>query len=799
MRPFRTGSPELLSPAGGMTALRAAVANGADAVYVGVEAFNARRSAENLTLETLQVACEFAHLRGVRVYLTVNVVILPGEMGPVLELVDTAWARGVDAVIVQDLGLMRCIRKHLPHVRMHVSTQVNAHSSSTVSMLATMGASRVTLSRETSVDEIATLAEAGSHAGVEVESFVHGAICVCYSGQCLLSSLIGGRSANRGMCAQPCRLTYELLDRHGVPVATPGAHLLSPKDLAGLALLPELAASGVASLKIEGRMKSAEYVALVTGIYRKALDRAIAAPDSYEVRDGEVAVLAEAFNRGFSEAYLAQARGNDMMSYTRPNNRGVFVGRIRSTSEGAASLALETALSADDLIEVWTGSGRFAQTVGSMETGGERLDTVPAGTETRIRLESPVRVGDRVFRVRNARLLEAAVRTFEGENVAPVAVDVAVRMVIGEPLEISVTTSSGACATGLGEVVEAARTRAVTAEDVREHVGRFGGSGFEPATWDIALSPGAGIGFSELHRVRRAALEGLAAQILMPWSERRRTHPVVPALAGGAHRARRPSVVAVVRDAPSAKACLEAGADRVHLPVRVFERLADSERDVRMAPVFPRVMHDGEAGQSFALPADGCLVAATLGVFDRLGDRGEIEAHWSLNATNAHAASELADLGASFVWLSPELSSTQISDVAAASPVPVGIAIAGRQELMATEHCVLMAEGECSRECARCSRRSTIRRLRDRKGYEFPVWTDETGRTHLFNSVPLDLTSALVEVRRTGVAGLRLDLESYSAEEAACETRRVRHALDGDPFEPVAGATTTGHFFRGVS
>ena len=285
----RPTAPELLAPAGGLDALRAAISNGADAVYLGVETLNARRSAENFTLEGLGETCRYAHVRGVRVYLTANVIVLPSEIATALELVDRAWEAGVDAVIVQDLGLLWCIRRTLPHVRVHSSTQINAHNTATLDALALLGVSRVTLAREVSVEEIAGFVSATK---VEIESFVHGALCMCYSGQCLMSSLIGRRSANRGLCAQPCRLPYELLDGAGSPLATPGAHLLSPKDLAGIAILPQLVAAGVSALKIEGRMKSAEYVALVTGVYRAALDRAVADAEAYSVRDGERAVLA---------------------------------------------------------------------------------------------------------------------------------------------------------------------------------------------------------------------------------------------------------------------------------------------------------------------------------------------------------------------------------------------------------------------------------------------------------------------------------------------------------------------------
>ncbi|MDZ4178559.1 MAG: peptidase U32 family protein, partial [Coriobacteriia bacterium] len=230
-------APELLAPAGGPEALRAAVNNGADAVYLGVDRLNARQGAENFTLKTLPDVTRFAHLKGVRVYLTANVVVVPDEMNEALSLVDEAWAAGVDAVIVQDLGLARAVHTELPDVRLHASTQIGAHNAPTVAELARTGFSRVTLARETSAEEIAGLVAASD---IEVESFIHGALCVSYSGGCFMSSLIGGRSANRGQCAQPCRLAYELLDEKSKSRASVGAHLLSPKDLCGIDHLPRL-------------------------------------------------------------------------------------------------------------------------------------------------------------------------------------------------------------------------------------------------------------------------------------------------------------------------------------------------------------------------------------------------------------------------------------------------------------------------------------------------------------------------------------------------------------------------------
>ncbi len=793
MRPTANFIPELLAPAGGPEALRAAVANGADAVYLGVDALNARRGAENFTLQTLGDACRFAHLRGVKIYLTANVMILPDEMKRAVELVDGAWGAGVDAVIIQDLGLLRVVRECLPHVRIHASTQMNTHSSEGVRLLAERGVSRITLAREVSVAEIAGLVTAGAECGVEVESFVHGALCVCYSGQCLLSSLVGGRSANRGMCAQPCRLPYELLDEAERVLGAPGAHLLSPKDLAGVTVLPDLVRTGVAALKIEGRMKNPEYVALVTGVYRAALDRAADLGHPYEVRDGEMKVLSEAFSRGFTEAYLTGERGNDMMSYSRPNNRGVLIGRVTEAGPGTARITLDVPLDSDDTIEFWTGRGRFAQAAGLLTYRGGSHPSAPAGEQIEIAVDESVAISDRVFRVRNAALTAAAERTFaDPHESAPITVAISARVVAGEPLRVTVRDQSGRSAEAFGSVVEPARTKAVTADEIAEHVGRLGGTPYRAAEWDIELSPNVGIGFSQLHKVRRAALGAYESVVLAPWSDRAVTGPQLPRLARPA--AADAFVAVVAASAEVASASIERGADVVHVTAGDAKGLPEDSVALQLS----RVCHDPEMTACISKASGRRVVAGTLGEIRAVrGEASRVEAHWSLNAANAYAVAELAEIGAQFVWLSPELSGVQIAEVAQNAVVPVGVGVAGRQEVMVTEHCVLMAEGECDRACGACARRRSPKWLRDRKGYRFPVRTDLTGRTHIYNSVELDLTEQIPALVRAGVSGFRVDAEVHDAAHAAALAAKARRAVRGEPVVRESGATT-GHYFRGV-
>ncbi len=809
MEPETTSAvPELLAPAGGPDAFRAAVNNGADAVYLGLGSLNARRGAENFSTRTLTDACRYAHLRGAKVYLTANILVLPDEMAQALELVDEAWTAGVDAVIVQDIGLMRVLRRVMPHVRIHASTQINAHNTSTILELARLGVSRVTLAREVSIVEISRLV---AESPVEIESFAHGALCMCYSGQCLLSSLIGARSANRGMCAQPCRLAYDLIDAEGRALAAEGNHLLSPKDLAAIAMLPQLVEAGVAALKIEGRMKSPEYVALVTGVYREALDRAAATVESFEVREGERRVLEEAFSRGFTDAYLLGQRGNSMMSYRRPNNRGVPVGRVVGARGDVATIVFETEVEADDTIEFWTASGRFAQRVGELDFGAGPHVTAPGGTRASVRVRETVRTGDRVFRVANASLLKAARRTFTASAAGPpLPLVFKVRAVIGGPLRIEVRDGNGRAGQSEGSIVEKARTKALTAEDVMEHVGRLGSTPYTPASWDIEISPGAGLGFSQLHAARREALESYEGRVLRGWAARKLKHPRSPSRTPRAPRAgaaagrpRAAVLAATVEDVDRAGVALKAGADEAHVPV--YSLSTPEALPAGVVPLMPRVLHDREVVRASRFLRNAArVVAGNLGMLSAARGAGAIaEAHWGLNAVNPWTIDALAQLGAGLVWLSPELSGTQIATLAADPSVALGVAIYGRQEVMVTEHCILMAEGECDERCATCSRRAGTRFLKDRKGYRFPVLTDITGRSHLYNAVPLDLVAVVPQLVEAGVHALRLDFTTESPDEVARITERTRRVIrearpGGSLAEPLVQPATTGHYFRGV-
>lgn len=814
---------ELLAPAGNMECLHAAVKAGADAVYLGAGHFNARRGADNFSLENLAEACDYAHLRGVKIYLTLNTVVLPSELPDALELARQAYRCGVDAFIVQDIGISIELSCIMPDAEVHVSTQMNIHDEDGLRAAAALGATRVTLARELSLAEIARLHELAEELGVELESFAHGALCICYSGQCFMSSLVGGRSANRGRCAQACRLPYELHNRAlRKTLDAPGEHLLSPKDLCTANLIPELLHAGVASLKIEGRMKSPEYVQAVVGVYRAVIDRveaaidrdgidSVVASDAPELRasEEEMNVLSEAFSRGFTTAYLKGKRGNEIMSYGRPNNRGVFVGRVAKVREGLVFIDPETELHVGDLIEFWTNRGHFVHTIGEFKTDRAGRVFFP--------VERAVGKGDRVFRVRNA---EAAF--VDDDKLPSVAVCARAELRIGQPALLTFTVAAGdASVTVEGPEVEAARTKAITEEEVREHIDRMGTTPFYLSSLEIDLDEGVGMGFSMLHKLRARAAEELQETILAHYHarklERTPSRAFAPVVRKGWCK-----VAALATNPACARAAKRAGADLIYVPAANYRRgeaviagqLSDTAEQAgypkQCIPVLPTVsqMFDEEKRNGFDIwkrvKADKPVMVENLGQLlhaTEMGAAPEVGPH--IPVTNKLDLQAMADLGAQRVWLSPELSLVQIEELGDMAPMPLGLTIMGQTELMVTEHCLLMSQGPCNQKCAECARRKSPHYLKDRKGYEMPVITDCTGRSHLYNAVQMDVAHLMPEIIGAGVSTVLVDTTLMNVKETTEKVARAVRARDiaqkdGNKVAKAEGATS-GHLFRGVS
>ena len=816
----RFSKPELLAPAGGPEPFYAALAAGADAIYCGMGSFNARRKADNFTDETFEAACRATHLAGSRVYVTVNIVIKDEEMSEALSLVDRCWRLGADAFIIQDWGLFFEIRRLMPEVETHISTQANIHDARGTAWCKEAGADRVTLSRELSIDEIATIHDA---VDIELEVFSHGAICFCYSGICLLSSFTSrGRSANRGMCAQPCRLPYELIDETGRSWSKPGRErALCPRDTCTADMLPRLLDAGAHALKLEGRMKAPDYVHSIVSAYRAQLDDILAGRRiSDETAQARYRQLKRCFNRDFTCEYQEGRSGDEMMSYERSNNRGQIVGEVL----GSKPLGNTKGLKPDDKRRraAWTRL-RLCEPVGKGDLLELRHDDefdqfltaiapedAAAGDIIECRTARPMPRGARVRLIRSQAALDAAEAALKRPVAHKRAVDVRVVARLGQPftVELSCTDDPSLAGRAEGFIVEAAKTRAVLAEDLIEHVGRMGSSPFEAASFEIELDEGCGMGFSAVHKVRAAACEALERTILAPYAERVnhvmvQSDPVCPANMNDLGE-----VCALVTSLDAAAAARNAGAARVYMTVDDLLAAGLSPASCTaegLIPVLDEVSRelDHERLDPWLTPS----APAAVGTISELAlgaQRGaETELRSCIPVHNVPCMRELAARGAHAAWLSPELTLAEIERIAPQrGEMTLGLMVLGAPRVMTSEHCILQVAGACIHDCANCRLRARDFKLKNIDGRMLPVRTGLNGRSHLYDGVQLDATPQIPQLLRAGVTRFLVDGTLMNIDMLSRSVARTIRALEAarsgrTPDKRLPG-TSSGCLFQGV-
>lgn len=814
---------ELLAPAGSWEALEAAVNAGADAVYMGGKAFGARAYASNFDQKEMARAVYFAHMHRVRLYITVNTLVDDSELEELADYLLFLNNVGVDGIIVQDMGVIRLARRLVPQLPLHASTQMTLTNSSGVDFAAVAGMERSVLARELSLKEI----QAACSRGSEIETFIHGALCVCYSGQCLMSSLIGGRSGNRGRCAQPCRLPYKLLNGKGEDMLAgkdAGQYLLSPKDMNTLAILPQMIEAGVVSYKIEGRMKRPEYVAVVVDAYRRAMDSYLAG--DYQVPPEDLANIEQIFNRDFTTAYLTNRPGKEMMSDRRPNNRGVLIGRVAKLDKqrNKASVKLEKELHLGDGLEFWVSvGGRVGTTVTSMLLNGKNVEAAGAGQQVVIDVPNGVRLNDRVFRTLDSRLMAYAQQFFGPDAKRRIPVDAVVTARLGQPMTVTLTDDEGN--TGCGEtdfIVEAARKRALDDDVVRKQIDRLGTTEYFLNSLRFEHDEGVMVPMSEMNEARRMACESLDAARLAAFAPARQAvHKYDEPLQPKAHkRAGASSVLTVHCDSlGKVNAALRAGAERILFGGDCFNHQLPSNEDYVKAAELCR-----KTGRQLAFATPRIVKEAQLGYFDKLfalwqqlepdlvyiNNNGlwplgrkyaglKLAADMSLNIFNSQALQFWQENGAAVAVLSPELTMAQVEHLAAVSPLPLECMIQGRLEMMVSEYCVggsflgRLHEGPCQFNC-----REQLY-LGDRKEARFPVATDQFCRMHILNAHELSLLANVQHMAEIGVASLRIDGRDYDEARLGELVTLYRQVLGGAVAAPEnLPGTTRGHYFRGV-
>ena len=491
---------ELLAPSGNFDCVKAAVNAGADAVYLGGRAFGARAYAANFDNAELEQVCDFCHSYGVKVYVTVNTLYKDSEFSELITFIEALYAMGVDGLIMQDLGAIRLVREHFPELPVHASTQLTANSLDDVKEFESLGLKTVVLSRELNLQEIQHIV---SNTSVRIETFIHGALCVSYSGQCLMSSVLGNRSGNRGKCAQNCRLSYELTQDKQLLAS---GHLLSTKDICTLTLLPELLKTGVASLKIEGRMKSPEYVAGVTAIYRKYMDLYYSG-ETYHVDRKDILTLQQLFNRGaFSEGYLQTHSGMKMMCPTHPKHWGVYAGKVLSydRKNQQAVIRFEKKMVPGDGIEIRTedeeGSGTYLNKAAA------------AGQKTVLPVRGEIREQQAVYQTYDKRLMDELKLHYE-KITRKVPLEAAVTLHAGKPSELTVC-ANGQSVTIRGDVPTAAQNQPLTAESVSAQIAKLGNTIFTAEKIDADVEDGLYLNKSSLNSLKNYSIDVLQKQII---------------------------------------------------------------------------------------------------------------------------------------------------------------------------------------------------------------------------------------------------------------------------------------------
>ncbi|ODH01889.1 peptidase U32 [Nostoc sp. KVJ20] len=807
--------PELLAPAGNWDCAKAAVENGADAIYFGLDRFNARMRAENFTEADLPQLMTFLHHRGVKGYVTVNTLIFPKELAEAQQYLRTIIAAGVDAVIVQDIGICRLIRHLSPDFPIHASTQMTITSAAGVEFAKSLGCQLVVLARECSLQEINKIQQqiALQETSLPLEVFVHGALCVAYSGQCLTSEALGGRSANRGECAQACRMPYDLIVDGQVVNLKDRKYLLSPQDLAGLDVLPDLVKSGVTSLKIEGRLKAPEYVANVTRVYRQALDEVMAELErpnpSLPTREKEHYNLEMAFSRGLYTGWFGGINNQELVHARFGKKRGVYLGEVSRIHNEQVTVKLEAPVKPGDGIVFDCGHPE------AKEEGGRVYAVVSKGNETMLSFGRNdlnlrrVHIGDRIWKTSDPELDKQLRQSFAGENPQfQRPIDLEIYGEVGQPL-IAIARDH------LGNIVQIesaislvdAHTKPLDTDRLQEQFGRLGNTPYCLGQLTNHLRGAIMLPVSELNRMRReivTQLEELRSQPkrwqlhsdvsfqdLLPSSS-----PLSPTLREA--KATSPSLIVLVRNLKQLQAALKAGVETLYCEFedprayREAVQLVEKHRQESPLPTIwvapPRITKPGEnwiLQQVRACKADGYLVRN----YDQLqffaADR--CIGDFSLNVANPLTADYFQQrFGLERLTASYDLNITQLQDLLTSCPPQwFEVTIHQHMPMFHMEHCVFCAFLSTGTDYTNCGRPCDKQevKLKDRVGSEHVLKADVGCRNTVFNGTAQTGAEYVQRLIELGLRYFRIEFVNETPEQVSktihCYSQLLRGEITG--------------------
>ena len=781
---------ELLAPAGSMESLIAAINNGADAIYLGGSKFSARAYASNFDNETMMKAVDYVHSYGVKVYVTMNTLLKQNELKEALKYVGYLYEIGIDALIIQDTGLINLAKSVYPKFELHASTQMTVHNGEGALYFTEKGLQRIVLSRELSLDEIKYIS---TDLGIETEIFVHGALCVCYSGQCLMSSMIGGRSGNRGRCAQSCRMQYTLKGEHS---GERKGYLLSPKDTCLIEDIDGLIKSGTSSLKVEGRMKKPEYVAGVTQNYRKAIDK-IEKHDKFDLNKGKNQLM-QLFNRqGFAKAYLHKNTGKDMMSFNYAKNTGVFIGKVQDNNK----VILETDVALGDGI-------RFEDdgfTLSKILLKGKEVKEAFKGDRVKLFPTGGYKKGYRLFKMSDKKMFDELHEYIKPYN-RKIMLTGNVEFKVNAPVVLK-TVFNGKEYKVYGDVIEEASNKPLTRERVEESLKK---SGDIPYKFDNIVFDVFDEGFiriSSLNNLRRELFENILKDTTSSYRRKRVMEEAQTVAAkfngdiGYVYSCTtKDQLKALMEDDNVENIALNIFYSRIKgsLNKGDVKELSSQNHNKNIYLKLPEIVK-----QEFDFitkvidelsPYVKGIITSNAGIIRKYKDSMFIIGDYKLNIFN-HEGAEFYSEDVDIPFLSVELNRKEIKEIMKDIKCKTGVNIYGKTELMVSEYCPVgstfgnkSSKKECSGPCMKDNFT-----LIDRMNEKFRVLCDNSCRSHILNSVPINLIEEVEEMKSFNINNFRVDFLDETYEEVKDVLSQVNCGKKNEN-----KTYTKGHYKRGV-
>lgn len=801
---------ELLAPVGSFDALKAAVQNGANAVYLGGKDFSARASANNFDREELIEAVKYAHIRDVRVFVTTNTLIKQDEIEDFVEYAKFLYDIDVDALIMQDIGVAMLIHDLLPDFELHASTQMVAHSLEDVQYLESVGFKRVVLARELTVDEIKYICD---NTNVDIEVFVHGALCVCYSGGCLMSSMIGNRSGNRGRCAQPCRQKYTMIDiSTGEEIHSNGEYLLSTKDLNTIEDVDKIIETGVLSLKIEGRMKKPEYVATVINSYRNAIDE-YQATKKVNISTETMEDLYTIFNRKFTKGLILGEVGEDVMNSNVPNNQGLYVGKVVDYNKKAKRLKikLEGTLKKGDGINLGGG------TIGRIIKGKEIVQIGYKGETIELDFIGEARKNQPVFKTSDTNLIDKAQKTYtQDKEFAKSLIDAEITIKLGEYPELKLIDKNNNSVTVKGDkLVEKALKVALGEEKIETQIKKLGNTPYELDDLKINLDKGVSMPISLINQMRREAIELLDEARIPVKGRAYKDSKIKYSPKKYAKDTNSNSKIRVkINNIEALKSIINLDIDMIY-----YEDVATLEQAMAMATAnnkkliysAPRIVRNKEykrLEKSNEYCKENVQISA-LGQVKYYKENSEnvsFDVDYYLNPFNSETINHYKKEGATTVCISQELNIHEIKETTKYTDMEIETVAYGYIPMMLSEYCPM---GVVARSCKKDKRCSTCKEskyvLRDFKGEEYRISQDLFCRSTIYNSIANCLINNLDELSDAGINVFRLDFTHESPELISKITKAFINTVNNDLYVDVDDQeifdnmeTTLGHLYKGV-